>query len=185
MSDPYTTISPFALSDDTDGPPFTNANATTTITEVKVPTIICLSGNPMDEDLPAPNIVHILSDSRKIMAVAPDQWLISDTDKLPAVLLNELQQQYSKKTVVCANHSHAWTILRVSGTGAVRCLSRLCSVDIHPQVFSEHDLIQTNMAGIYILCMRTRGNNNSFDLYMSHSFSRSFFKILRDVVSLD
>jgi sarcosine oxidase subunit gamma len=97
-------------------------------------------------------------------------------------LLSEIHKQYTGKTVVCADHSHAWSILRLSGSTAAKCLSRLCPVDLHPDVFGRNNLIQTNMAGIYILCTRTTGTDNSYDLYMSHSYSRSFFEILRDAV---
>jgi sarcosine oxidase subunit gamma len=118
------------------------------------------------------------------MALAPDQWLISDTGQSAEDLLNEVDGQYTGKTVVCADHSHAWSILQLSGPAAPRCLSRLCPVDLHPDVFGNDDLIQTNMMGIYILCTRTAGTDNSFDLYMSHSYSRSFFEILRYAVEL-
>ena len=175
-------ISPFALSDGTDGPEFSNEFRTAIIADVKVPSLVCLAGNPLDDDLPATNIIQHISDSRKIMALAPDQWLISDLNHSPEELCGEVRIQYTGKTVVCADHSHAWSILRLSGPAAARCLSRLCPVDLHPDVFGSNDLIQTNMVGIYILCTRTAGTDNSFDLYMSHSYSRSFFKILRDAV---
>ncbi len=183
MSDSYTYISPFALSDGSDGPEYANEFGTATIAEIKLPSLICLAGNPLDNNLPSTNIIQTISDSRKVMAVSPDQWLIIDRDKSSADLMSEIQQQYLGKTVVCADHSHAWTVLQLAGEKAAKCLSRLCSVDLHPDVFGKNDLIQTNMAGIYILCIRTAGWNNSFDLYIPHSFSRSFFEILRDAVS--
>jgi heterotetrameric sarcosine oxidase gamma subunit len=176
-------ISPFAVSDGTDGPDFTNEFGTATITEVNVPSLICLAGIPLDDELPIANIIRHIDNSRKIMALAPDQWLISDTNKSPEDLLSEVQIQYTGKTVVCADHSHAWSILRLSGSAAAKCLSRLCPVDLHPDVFGRNKLIQTNMAGIYILCTRTGGQDDSFDLYMSNSYSRSFFEILRDAAS--
>jgi len=169
-----THISPFALSDGTDGPDFTNEFDSefggATISEATVPALICLAGHPLS--------------SRNILALAPDQWLISDMNKSPEELLSEVRSQYTGKTVVCADHSHAWSILRLSGPAATKCLSRLCPVDLHPDVFGQNDLIQTNMAGIYILCTRTAGQTGSFDLYMSNSYSRSFFRILRDAVQL-
>lgn len=183
MSEPSAYISPFALSDGTDGPEFSNEFGTATISEIKVPALICLAGKPMDDELPAANFIRYDSPSRKIMALAPDQWLISNMTGLPEDLLNEVHMQYAGKTVVCADHSHAWSILRLSGLSAPKCLSRLCPVDLHPDVFGNDDLIQTNMVGIYILCVRTQGADDSFDLYMSHSYSRSFFKILRDAVA--
>lgn len=179
---PNSFISPFALSDGTDGPDFTNEFGTATISEINVPSLVCLAGHPLDDELPATNIIRHVNDSRKIMALAPDQWLISDLDKPAADLLSEVRGQFTRKTVVCADHSHAWSILRLSGSAATKCLSRLCPVDLHPDVFGSNDLIQTNMAGIYILCTRTAGQDNSFDLYMSHSYSRSFYEILRDAV---
>jgi len=175
-----TYISPFALSDGTDGPDFSNKFGTATITEVNAPSLICLAGNPMDDGLPAANIIRHINHSRKIMALAPDQWLISETNTSAEELLSEIRIQYTGKTVVCADHSQAWNVLRLSGSAAVKCLSRLCPVDLHPDVFGANDLIQTNMAGIYILCIRTAGQDNGYDLYMSHSYSRSFFEILRD-----
>lgn len=177
-----THISPFALSDGTDGPDFSNEFGTATIAEVNIPSLICLAGNPLDNDLPTANIIRHIDGSRKIMALAPDQWLISDMSQSSEDLLNEVHMRYAGKTVVCADHSHAWSILRLSGSAAMRCLSRLCPVDLHPDVFGQNNLIQTNMAGIYILCTRTAETGASFDLYMSHSYSRSFFKILRDAV---
>lgn len=183
MSDPCAYISPFALSDGTDGPEFTNEFGTATITEIKVPSLICLAGKPMDDELPTANFIRYDSPSRKIMALAPDQWLISNMTGSAEDLLNEVHVRYAGKTVVCADHSHAWSILRLSGLAAPKCLSRLCPVDLHPDIFGNDDLIQTNMVGIYILCTRTAGADNSFDLYMSHSYSRSFFEILRDAVS--
>lgn|GEM_PF-3198431 len=182
MSETHTYISPFALSDGTDGPDFSNEFGTATITEVNVPALICLAGNPLDDELPTTNNIRHVSDSRMIMALAPDQWLISDMKESSEDLLDEVQIQYTGKTVVCADHSHAWSILRLCGPTAAKCLSRLCPVDLHPDVFGNNKLIQTNMAGIYILCTRTAGTGNSFDLYMSHSYSRSFFEILRDAV---
>lgn len=183
-----TYISPFALSDGTDGPDFTNEFDSefggSTISDVAVPALICLAGHPQDDALPATNIIRHISSTRKILALAPDQWLISDMNKSPEDLLGEVRKQYTGKTVVCADHSHAWSILRLSGPTATKCLSRLCSVDLHPDVFGQNDLIQTNMAGIYILCTRTEGLDNCFDLYMSNSYSRSFFEILRDAVQL-
>jgi heterotetrameric sarcosine oxidase gamma subunit len=176
-------ISPFALSDGTDGPEFTNEFGTATVAEATVPSLVCLAGNPQDDDLPATNIIRNAGGSRKIMALAPDQWLISDMDDSPGDLLGEIRRRYAGRTVVCADHSHAWNVLRLSGPAAARCLSRLCPVDLHPGAFGSNDLIQTNMAGIYILCIRTAGQGDSFDLYMSHSFSRSFFEILRDAVT--
>jgi heterotetrameric sarcosine oxidase gamma subunit len=184
VSETFTFISPFALSDGTDGPDFTNEFGTAKITEINVPSLICLAGNPIDADLPPTNIIRHVNSSRKIMALAPDQWLISDLNKSSENLLSEVQIQYTGKTVVCADHSHAWSILRLSGATAAKCLSRLCPVDLHPDVFGKNKLIQTNMAGIYILCTRTAGQDNSFDLYMSHSYSRSFYEILRDAAKL-
>jgi heterotetrameric sarcosine oxidase gamma subunit len=175
--------SPFALSDGTDGPDFTNESGTATISEVIAPSLICLAGNPMDDDLPATNIIRHINDSGKIMALAPDQWLISDTYTSSEDLLAEVHGRYKGKTVVCADHSHAWSILRLCGSNAARCLSRLCPVDLHPNSFGTDNLIQTNMSGIYILCIRSAGQDDSFDLYMSNSYSRSFYKILRDAVS--
>ena len=172
------------MSDGTDGPDFTNEFGTATITEVNVPSLVCLAGKPMDDDLPAANNIRHVDQFRKILALAPDQWLISDVKKSSNDLMNEIQTRYKGKTVVCADHSHAWSILRLRGSAAEKCLSRLCPVDLHPGVFGENNLIQTNMAGIYILCTRTAGQDNSYDLYMSHSYSRSFFEILRDAVSL-
>ena len=181
-------ISPFALSDGTDGPDFTNEIgsefAGDSISEATVPALICLAGHPLDDDLPATNIIRHINSSRKILALAPDQWLISDMNKSPEDLLGEVRKQYTGKTVVCADHSHAWSILRLSGPAVAKCLSRLCPIDLHPDVFGQNDLIQTNMAGIYILCTRTSAQADSFDLYMSNSYSRSFFKILRDAVQL-
>jgi len=177
-----TYISSFALSDGTDGPGFTNEFGTATITEIIVPSLICLAGNPLDDDLPNANIIRYINGSRKIMALAPDQWLISDMSQSPEDLLNEVRMQYAGKTVVCADHSHAWSILRLSGSAAEKCLSRLCPVDLHPDVFGNNKLIQTNMTGIYILCTRTAETDDSFDLYISHSYSRSFFEVLRDAV---
>jgi len=192
VSDSYSYISPFALSDGTDGPDFANEFGnesgnefgTATITEANVPSLICLAGNPLDDELPTANMIRHINNSRKIMALAPDQWLISDMNKSSEDLLSEVHIQYTGKTVVCADHSHAWSILRLSGATAAKCLSRLCSVDLHPDVFGKNKLIQTNMAGIYILCTRTAGQDNSFDLYMSQSYSRSFYEILRDAVIL-
>lgn len=188
MSETLAYISPFALSDGTDGPgrsnEFGNNSGTATISEAAVPALICLAGHPLDDDLPATNIIRHMNSSRKILALAPDQWLISDMSKSPEDLLGEVREQYTGKTVVCADHSHAWSILRLSGPDASKCLSRLCPVDLHPGVFGRNDLIQTNMAGIYILCIRTAGQDHSFDLYMSNSYSRSFFEILRDAVQL-
>lgn len=175
--------SPFALSDGTDGPDFTNAEGTATIAEADVPSLICLAGKPMDGELPTANVIRQIGDSRKIMALAPDQWLISDAIVSPENLLSEVRSRYLGKTVVCADHSHAWGVLQLSGSAAARCLSRLCPVDLHPNVFGVNRLIQTNMAGIYILCTRTAGRDDSFDLYMSNSYCRSFFKVLRDAVS--
>jgi len=177
-----TYISPFALSDGSDGPDFSNGFGSAAIAEVKAPSLICLAGKPLDENLPVANNIRHIDDSRKIMALAPDQWLISDMNKSSEDLLRKVRIHYAGKTVVCADHSHAWSILRLSGSNAAKCLSRLCPVDLHPGVFGQNDLIQTNMAGIYILCTRTAGQDNSFDLYMSNSYSRSFFKILRDAV---
>jgi heterotetrameric sarcosine oxidase gamma subunit len=182
VSETYTYISPFALSDGTDGPDFSNEFETATIAEVEVPALICLAGYPLDEKLPTTNVIRYINNSRKILALAPDQWLISDMNKSSEDLLSEVRNQYAGKAVVCADHSHAWNILRLSGSSAAKCLSRLCPVDLHPDVFGNNKLIQTNMAGIYILCTRTAGTGNSFDLYMSHSYSRSFFEILRDAV---
>ena len=181
MSDTY--ISPFALSDGTDGPDFTSTFGTATIKEVNVPSLCCLAGNPLDDELPAANFIRYINRSRKIMALAPDQWLISDMNESSEDLLSDVHMQYTGKTVICADHSHAWSILQLSGLSAPKCLSRLCPVDLHPDVFGNDDLIQTNMAGIYILCTRTAGTDNSFDLYVSHSYSRSFFEILRDAVN--
>lgn len=175
--------SPFALSDGTDGPDFTNEYGTATISEAIVPSVICLAGNPVDDELPAANIIRHVSDSRKIMALAPDQWLISDASETAEDLLAEVRGRYEGRTVVCADHSDAWSVLRLSGPAAAKCLSRLCPVDLHPDVFGMDNLIQTNMSGIYILCIRSAGRDDSFDLYMSNSYSRSFFKILRDAVS--
>jgi sarcosine oxidase subunit gamma len=176
-------ISAFALSDCTDGPDYSNEFGTATISEASIPSIICLAGRPQDDDLPPPNSIRYVSASRKILALGPDQWLIMDDDKSSDDFLSELHSRYTGKTVVCADHSHAWSILRLSGSRAEKCLSRLCPVDLHPGVFGKSDLIQTNMAGIYILCTRTAGQDDSFDLYMSHSYSRSFFEILRDAVN--
>jgi len=75
VSNPSTYISQFALSDGTDGPEFTNEFGTATITEIKVPALICLAGNPMDEELPTANFIRYDSPSRKIMALAPDRGL--------------------------------------------------------------------------------------------------------------
>jgi len=182
VSETFTYISPFALSDGSDGPDFTNELGAATISEVKVPSLICLAGNPLDDDLPIANIIRHINSARKILSLAPDQWLISDTDKSAEDLLSEITVRYTGKTVVCADHSQAWSILRLSGSAAAKCLSRLCPVDLHPDVFGQNELIQTNMAGIYILCTRTAGQHDSFDLYMSHSYSRSFYEILRDAV---
>jgi len=175
-------VSPFALSDDTDGPGFTNESGTASITEVDVPSLICLAGKPLDDGLPAANTIRPIDHSRKIMALAPDQWLISDRNVSAEDLLSAIRSRYTGQTVVCADHSQAWSVLRLSGTAAAKCLSRLCPVDLHLDVFDKSDLIQTNMAGIYILCTRTEGQDDSFDLYMSHSYSRSFYEILRDAV---
>jgi sarcosine oxidase subunit gamma len=176
-------VSPFALSDGRDGPGFTNESGTASITEADVPSLICLAGKPLDDDLPAANTIRHIDHSRKIMALAPDQWLISDRNASAEDLLSTIRCQYTGKTVVCADHSQAWSVLRLSGSAATRCLSRLCPVDLHPDVFGKSDLIQTNMAGIYILCTRTAEQDDSFDLYMSHSYSRSFFEILQDTVN--
>ena len=188
MSETPAYISPFALPDGTDGPNFTNEFDSefgwATISEATVPALICLAGHPLDDDLPATNIIRHINSARKILALAPDQWLISDLNKTPEDSLAEVRQQYTGKTVVCADHSHAWSILRLSGPVAAKCLSRLCPADLHPDVFGQNDLIQTNMAGIYILCTRTAGQADSFELYMSNSYSRSFFEILRDTVQL-
>lgn len=184
MSDNRSRISWFARSDGTDGPDFSNDSGTATITEVRVPSIICLAGRPRDDSLPAANFIRKASHSRTIMALAPDQWLISDLDKSADELLAEIQSHYAGRTVVCADHSDAWNILRMSGSAAAKCLSRLCPVDLHPIVFCREKLIQTNMAGIYVLCTRTDGQDNSFDLYLSNSYSRSFFEILRDAAAL-
>jgi len=184
VSETSTYISPFALSDGSDGPDFSNGFGSAAIAEVKAPSLICLAGKPLDENLPVANNIRHIDDSRKIMALAPDQWLISDVNVSSGDLLKEIKTRYKGKTVVCADHSQAWSILRLSGSAAKKCLSRLCPVDLHPDVFDRNKLIQTNMAGIYILCIRTAGQHNSYDLYMSHSYSRSFFKILRDTVSL-
>lgn len=183
MSETYTYISPFALSDGTDGPDFTNEFGTASIAEIEVPSLICLAGYPLDDDLPAANSIRLIDASRKILALGPDQWLISDADKDAEDLLGEVQNQYEGRTVVCADHSHSWSLLRLRGSAAVKCLSRLCPVDLHSDAFGQSDLIQTNMAGMYILCTRTAGQADSFDLYMSHSFSRSFYEVLRDAVS--
>ncbi len=184
MSEIDTYISPFALSDGSDGPDFSNEFGTGTITEVKLSALVCLAGKPLDDDLAAANSIWQVNKSRKIMALAPDQWLISDMNQSPGDLLNEIRTQYMGRTVVCADHSHAWSFLRLSGSSAAKCLSRLCPVDLHPDVFDNNKLIQTKMAGIYILCTRTPATDTySFDLYVSHSFSRSFFEILRDAVA--
>jgi sarcosine oxidase subunit gamma len=184
VSETLSHISPFALSDGTDGPEFTNEFHTATVSEVNVPSLICLAGKPLDEKLPAANNILQVDDSRKILGLTPDQWLISDVHVSPGELLSEVKARYRGKTVVCADHSQAWSVLRISGSAAARCLSRLCPVDLHPRVFGENQLIQTNMAGTYILCIQTEGQDNSYDLYMSHSFSRSFFEILRDAAEL-
>lgn len=184
MSEDLNCISPFALSDGTDGPEFSNEFGTAAITEVKVPSIVCLAGRPQDENLPAANNIQQVDESTRILALAPDQWLFINESVSADELLRNVQSRYQGKTVVCADHSQAWTVLRLSGTAAEKCLSRLCPVDLHPDVFDRSRLIQTNMAGIYVLCVRTLGRDNSYDLYVSHSYSRSFFKILRDAAGL-
>ena len=184
MVDKRSHISWFARSDGADGPDFSNDSGTANISELRVPSIICLAGHPRDDTLPAVNFIRKVSHSRTIMALAPDQWLISDAGKSADELLAEVQSHYARHTVVCADHSDAWNILRLSGAAAAKCLSRLCPVDLHPLVFGKDQLIQTNMAGIYILCTRTAGQDQSFDLYMSNSYSRSFYEILRDAVQL-
>ena len=184
MPDTFSYISPFALSDGSDGPPFSNHGKTANIQELALPTIVCLSGKPDDKDLPATNGIIQLSDSRSIFALAPDQWLICDTAMTAEEVMAETRERYSTKTIVCADHSQAWSALRLSGTDATKVLSRLCPADLHPEAFAGNTLIQTNMASMYILCRHTPDEANSFDLYMSHSYSRAFYEALRDAVEI-
>ena len=184
MPDATSFISPFALSDGSNGPPFSNQDATASIQELALPTLVSLSGKLDNKDLPATNHIARQSDTRTVFALAPDQWLLHDTNMGAEAVITEARIQYAGETIVCADHSQAWSALRLSGFGAAKALSRLCPVDLHPTVFGTDTLFQTNMAGIYVLCTRSTGQDNSYDLHLPHSYSRSFYEALRDAVEI-
>jgi len=177
-------ISTFALSDGSNGPPFSNPDATASIQELGLPTLVGLSGKLDDKDLPVTNHIARQSDSRTVFALAPDQWLLHETNMDAETVMAEVRMQYAGKTIVCTDHSQAWTALRLSGSGAAKALSHLCPVDLHPTVFGADTLFQTNMAGIPVLCTRSAGQDNSYDLYLPYSYSRSFYEALRDAVEI-
>ena len=123
-----------------------------------------------------PNTIAIGDNS--IYWLGPDEWLlvvpVEQSDATKSALGEALQGQHTAVNDL----SGGQITLRISGEKAAELLSKGCSLDLHPSVFSPGTCAQSGLAKAAVIISR-HPTEPSFDLVVRRSFSDYLLQWLR------
>lgn len=111
--------------------------------------------------------------TKSAFGFAPGRWLVIDQAEGAGA---ELDAAMTSETGTVTDLSHGRTVIRVSGPGAERVLSKLFAIDFSAGAFPVSSGKATAHHEIFAQIQRT--GESQFDLAVFRSFARSFWKTL-------
>jgi heterotetrameric sarcosine oxidase gamma subunit len=129
----------------------------------------------LGEALPESSNRAATTGAQFIMRIAPDQyWIVGGAPKLDARLRNSIPSEVGCVTVL----DGARTRLSIEGQAARRLLSRLVSIDLHPNNFPIDGFAQTGIHHVGGLLLRV--GENCYEFFALRTFAASIWEVLLD-----
>ncbi|GJL83601.1 MAG: sarcosine oxidase subunit gamma [marine bacterium B5-7] len=127
--------------------------------------------------LPLPDIGRVTSNAEHSMIWSGlNQWMLAGALNETDINFPELADAL-KDMAALVDHSHARSIIRLSGSQARHTLAKLCALDTHPRSFSSNYSAATRMAHISTLIHQIDAAP-LYEIYVPRAFARSFFSEL-------
>ncbi len=125
-------------------------------------------------DAPAPgtsNVIHQDQIAIRLLSLRQDLILAVFTAQNNRNAIEALRNKFGR-TIPITDQSDAWVVLGLSGPLSESALERICSIDLHQDVFANGDLAQTRMEHISTILFRS--GDEAFQIFAPRSYARSF-----------
>lgn len=113
-----------------------------------------------------------------VLALGPSRWLLVAQQQAEFPEGRPLFTAHDSMSCAVTDISHGWTVIRIGGDASRDLLSKLCSIDLHPDSFQEGRCVQTELRGLYIILHAV--DSEHFDLWVMRSYANSIWDWLRD-----
>lgn len=170
-----------------------SSEASVRLAELPFQGLINLRGRPDDEafaaavaaslgcDLPLePNTLQVAGD-RLVFWLGPEEWMIVTAPDRQDALIDELHDALSGCFCSVVDVTSYYTTIAVGGPCAADLLAKGCTLDLHPQVFTEGQCAQTHVAKATVLIWPADGGS-SYRLLVRRSFADYFGRWLNEAV---
>ena len=111
----------------------------------------------------------VVRDAHTIYWMGPDEWLVQSYESA-AGLIEKFRDQETARGSTAVDVSDGSVMFRISGERAVDVLARGCTLDLHPQKFSNGQCAQTAIARTSVLLTSSAGDS-AFEIVVRRTFA--------------
>jgi sarcosine oxidase subunit gamma len=140
---------------------------------------LSLANKILQQELPVVANTTSVNGEQRIYWLGPDEWLIVTPDDRVAALCRRLLDEMSLLSIAVNDLSGGQIVLRVSGAGAEKLLSKGCTLDLAAERFPVGSCAQSGLAKAAGLIARV-DDAGSFYIVIRRSFSEYLMKWLHN-----
>jgi sarcosine oxidase subunit gamma len=130
--------------------------------------------------LPTAPCTWAQSDSRAVIWLGPDEWLVTSPFTSPEALDAGLRAAVAPHGGAVVDVSAQRTTLRLRGEHARDVLATACPLDLHPRSFPAGTAVQTTVGLAGVILLALDGTASDFRLIVRSSFARHLATWLLD-----
>jgi sarcosine oxidase subunit gamma len=120
----------------------------------------------------------VMTGRADVLCIGPTEWLVLASDPDPDPLFRILNEGFQGSAFRRTNVSSALSRIEIGGPNVQSLLSKGCSLDLHPQMFSPERSARTRFAGMPVVLHCTQPT--TFECIVSLSLRDYFLSWLAD-----
>lgn len=120
-------------------------------------------------------------ESRTILTLGPDRWLLVVPPETPSLDLEDWRSALPGRNFSLTDMSHNWSVIRIGGEARFDLLAKLCSLDMHPGYFPTGQCAQTELRGLYAILHQV--DDRCSDVWVMRSYAYTLWEWLTDAAA--
>jgi sarcosine oxidase subunit gamma len=123
-------------------------------------------------DLPTTPSTYVSNDTLTVIWMGPQEWLITAATRSAAELEAQLRAAVGEHGGAAIDVSAQRTTLRLSGPDARDLLTKGCSLDLHPKVFTKGTAAQSTLGLAAVVLIAVDDAGTDYRILVRASFAR-------------
>ncbi|MBB3039190.1 sarcosine oxidase subunit gamma [Hoyosella altamirensis] len=134
-------------------------------------------------DLPVTPCTYATHSDSAVIWVGPEEWLVTSASASPVAQEHELRSAVVAHGGSATDVSGQRTTLRLRGPHTLDILTKGCSLDLHPQVYTLGSAAQTALGEAGVILMAMDGTGTDYRILVRSSFARYLADWLLDAAA--